>query len=219
MTNSSDPNDHLGEIGETFLGMLVGDVIAAFERIESDSSQAPRRDMIRTLFAAIEGCVWTYREHVRSVATSIEELPPLMELALTEVSYAVTETGEVVSQTRYVSLTAMIRLTTTLAQSLAPDLRVDFGGTGWSNLKQAIAIRNRLTHPKRKTDLDIGPADVETSWAALKWLLQTITEVMAATVKSQSSYLSEFRVLVDDLKNGNPDAVQAYRNALLTDEN
>jgi len=218
MKQAGGPKDGFDGLGETFLGMLMRDVVASLERVAVDNGQASRRDLIRTLFAAIEGSVWTYREHVRSVANDLVELSPLTALAFAEQSYVVTENGKVVGQPRYISLVAMIRLTTNLAQTLSPGLKVNFGSPGWSNLKHTIEVRNRLTHPKRKADLAIEPGDVATAWAALNWLLGIVTDVMSATVKSQADYVEEFRVLVDELKKGNPETLKAYRSALFSSD-
>lgn len=59
---------------EEFLGILMHDVLLAIQRRNLDDTQATRRDLIRTMFAAIEGASWEYREHVRSVATDLESL-------------------------------------------------------------------------------------------------------------------------------------------------
>ena len=86
-------------VRETFFGILTQDVILSMERQERSDTQATRRDFIRTMFAAIEGYVWKYREHVRSVISDIGTIPALTELALSETSYTVTENGKVEAQT------------------------------------------------------------------------------------------------------------------------
>ncbi|UVO55535.1 hypothetical protein [Sphingomonas sp. SUN039] len=200
-----------GELGETFLRMLMSDAVAALDRRETNDSQTARRDLIRTLFAFIEGAVWTYREHIREVAASVHgELPPATQLALAELTYSVSETGRVITQPKYLSLTAMIRMTTNLAGTIAPNLAVDFAGAGWSSLKRAVGIRNRVTHPKSKADLIIEPSDIVATWAAIRWVLGLVEGAMTATVQSQAEYLRELKELADDLRIGNPATLKEY---------
>lgn len=203
----------LDELGETFLGMLLGDVIAADERIKTLGDQASRRDFIRTSFAAIEGLVWTYRENVFSAAETLDELTPDLEFVFSEKSYVVTESGKLVSQPKYVSLTAMVRLTTNLAKTLSSDVVAEFGGEGWESLKKAVKIRNRLTHPKSRTDLIVDARDIDVCWTALLWLGELTTDVTQATLRRQTSHLKFLRAFVADLKSGHPLALELYEQA------
>lgn len=201
------------ELGETFLGMLMADVIAADARFKALGDQSSRRDFIRTSFAAIEGLVWTYRENVLSAAATLDELTLDLEFVFSEKSYAVTESGKLVSQPRYISLMAMVRLTTNLAKSLSSDVIAYFGGEGWESLKKAVKIRNRLTHPKSKADLIIDARDIDVCWTALLWLGEFTTDVAEVTLRRQTSHLRFLRAFVADLKSGHPLALQLYEEA------
>jgi hypothetical protein len=212
MIDERKPNDR-DELNKTFLGMLAHDLVVAIERAKAEQGQTSTRELIRTLFAAIEGIAWTFREHIRSVAESMDELSPLMAMALTEASYSVSENGKLIEQQRYVALPAMIRLTTNLAKSLCPKLDADFGGSGWASLKRAIAIRNRITHPKSLVDLNIDATDAATAWSGLLWLLSHVEHVMRATAVAQTDYLTELRALVPKLLAGDPAALRDYHTA------
>ena len=201
-------------VRETFFGILTQDVILSMDRQERSDTQATRRDLIRTMFAAIEGYVWEYREHVRSVISDIGTIPTLTELALSEMSYAVTENGKVVPQTRFITLTSMIKLISRLAQEQCPELQVDFTQTGWSDLQQAIKIRNRITHPKSRSDLKISLQDIAISQAGFFWILHFITTVMESTTAVLLQYSIDLRLLVDELKSGDPKALAEYKAAL-----
>jgi hypothetical protein len=109
------------QIRDSFAGILIQDVISALERLEEGGSQTNKRDLIRTLFAAIEGLVWIYREDVRSVANTIEPLSPIMELAFAEKIYSVDEKGILQEQKRFISIPAMIRLTSRVAEQICPE--------------------------------------------------------------------------------------------------
>jgi hypothetical protein len=208
------PKSEPREVRETFLGLLIGDVIAALERMGVDDSQAARRNLIRTMFAAIEGLVWELREHVRSIAKDIGELPALTELALTETSYAVSNRGEIVSQQRFLPLSVGVRLATLVAQQSSPALTSDFGARGWSDFNQSIIVRHRVTHPKTMTDLKIDQHEIDRAKSALAWLMRHVETVMRATLDTQKAYLADLNELADALIGGDPVALAQYREAM-----
>lgn len=201
------------ELRETFLGILSHDVIVCLDRREIDDSQATRRELIRALFAAIEGFVWWYRTHIHAIAVDIHEVPPLMAMALSETSYVVSENGALHEQVRFIPITSMIRLVTRLAGELNTELKVDFSGEGWSSLNQAIAIRNRITHPKSKTDLEITDEDIAKSEAGFFWLLDMVHDAMKASLTASQAYLSEFKSLAQKLSEGDPATLARYQAA------
>jgi hypothetical protein len=199
------------DLRETFFGILAFDVLVALERVEAHDNQTARRDLIRTLFAAIEGFVWEFRGHVREIADTVDEIPPLLAMALNEASYSVSESGKLVEQQRFIALPSMVRLATNLAQTLCHDLDVDFSVDGWVDLKRTIAIRNRITHPKSKADLNITTDDTKIAWSGFKWLLGHVAFVMETTITVQADYLRRFRILAEQLEAGDPIALEAYR--------
>ena len=204
----------INNLGKSFTRLLIEDVLDAYDRVAKRDDEGSRRHVVRTIFAAIEGEVWMCREHVRQTAAAMGYLTPLADLALREQNYSVTEAGEVVEQTRYVTLTASIRLTVKQAMVLAPGLLVDFGGHGWQQLKQALAVRHRITHPKQTAHLVISEDDLATARIAFEWVLAVVTEVMGAIISAQAEHSRDMRELLEQLKAGDPAALQAYRDAL-----
>ncbi len=201
------------EVRETFLGMLSYDVILSLQRMEQEDSQAARRDVIRTIFAAVEGYCEEYRDHVRSVAEDIEPFDDITKLALSETYYFVTEAGVVEQQRRFVPITSSIRLVTRLAKQISPEIEVDFSGSDWHRFRKAIAIRNRITHPKRPTDLSISDDDIKDVESAFFWLLDVISHVMAAMNEQAGRYLQFMRDFGNKLIAGDETALAPYEMA------
>jgi hypothetical protein len=204
-------------LNDSFMGMLIHDVIAALERREVNDDQTSRRDLVRTLFAAIEGLVWVYRENVRAVANDIDPLSPIMELAFAEKTYSVDEKGHVQEQQRFISMLAMIRLASRVAEKICPELKIDFGVSGWTDLQLAIKVRNRITHPKSLSDLNITKGDIEISESALLWLLKLMESVMTATLSASKQDYSEFILFAEKLRSGDEEALALYRAALMAE--
>lgn len=215
MPNDSSSYEIPQEVRETLFGMLSHDVILSLERKDQNDNQATRRDLIRTMFAAIEGYSQEYRNHVRSIVDDIEPLDPVTSLALSEKSYFISETGNVEIQLRYTPLPTMIRLVTKLASQICPQLQVDFSGSDWQNFRQATTIRNRITHPKKISDLTIADADIVVVQSAFFWLLSVITEAMAATNEAANQHLKIMTEFGNRLSAGDKDALKLYEAARL----
>jgi hypothetical protein len=204
-------DEPLDELRETFLAVLVADVIRAMER-EPDK-QSNRRDLMRASFAAIEGLVWVCRKHVEEVAKDVGEISPMTEMAFSDLTYKVTESGAIEPQTRFITITAMIKFTTKQAQKLSPELKLDFGVQGWTDLLAFIAIRNRITHPKTLPELHISDEDLKVLQSAFFWLLNLVGDVMESTTKVSAKYLAELREISALLISGDQKALALYRMA------
>ncbi len=202
------------DLGRTFLAQLIGDIIDCRQRLAAEDSDAGRRHLVRTVFAAIEGVVWTCREHVLAIASSMGTLQPLAGMALREQTYMVSERGDVVEQIRFVTLPAMLRLIAKQAQLIEPELTVRFDNSGWQNLKEAIVIRNRITHPKLVTDLAISDADVTIVNSGFTWTLATTEYIMASANLAHRWRNEDLRTLLGRLESGDPAALAAYQVAL-----
>jgi hypothetical protein len=215
MKRAEPVSKRLHEPNESFLRILTIDVILSQMRRAENDTQSNRRELVRTMFAAIEGYVWNYRDEVRSFAESMDDLPAAREFVLLEKSYFVTEAGTVKEQPRFLTLTAMIRLVTNVAQRLCPTLKVDFGDGGWANLKAAVKARHRITHPKTIADLTISDIDIATVDRGFCWVLETSTYVLTAALTEQKYHLFALESFFAELQAGDPIAVAAYEEQLL----
>lgn len=193
-----------------FIRILIEDVIGALALHEMDGSQSHRRHLIRALFTAIEGMVWTYREHVVGVAKSCDTLTFEEELAFSEVSYSVTSQGKIVELARFVPLLAMFRLTTKLAERLDQNLIVRFDDTGWEALRRTVEIRNRITHPKSEADLEISEPDLSTCRVGFDWLFELSLMAMESTNVAYRKFTEELGSILESLKRSDPDTIAAY---------
>jgi hypothetical protein len=197
-----------------FIRHLVEDVIAARQRLKYSETQTARRDVIRASIAAVEGAVWVGREHVRSALADLEKLAPVADLALRERTYFVSRDGVVKEQERSFPLLTAVRLIVDQAEIICPGLAVDFSAAGWSHLRQAIKIRNRITHPKPRVDLSITDQDLSIAASALSWLLRTVDYVMTRVNAALAEHVDEVREVVELLKAGDPAVLAEYEAAL-----
>lgn len=202
----------------SFTEMLVADVAAAMERFERSSSPSHMRDLVRTSFAAIEGTAWIFREHVIDAAESTYGLEPEEQAALRETSYQVSEKGKINAQLRFIPLLNSIRLIARIARRLAPESQIDFSEQGWDEVRRAVAIRNRITHPKSAMDLTLTETDAKVCVKAMFWFLNETTGVMQAMVKTRRDFLGEFQDVFAKLQAGDPATTALYEAICREDE-
>lgn len=200
-------------VANSFAGSLISDVIEALAAWNKQPSPARGRNLVRTVFSAIEGFSWLYRNHVTGVARDIDILTSEEEAALAEQVHSVSERGKIIRQSRFIPLTAMLRLTTRIAVRLDPALVVRFDGLGWQQLQDAAKIRNRIIHPKREVDLNVSEQDIATCLAAFEWLMTTAINGMGSAQAALKSHSQELQRLVEALKSGDKAALAEYQAA------
>lgn len=208
-----DASDWSDGLTEDFAIILLTDVAASMQRYASDLSEQAKREMVRTLFAAIEGFTWLYREHVIEAARSMARLTLEEEIALSEINYQVNEQGRIVEQPKYLSMLATFRLTTRIASRLSPELSVRFDTSDWDRLRSAVAVRNRVTHPKSRADLQISTQDLMAVQSAFHWLLSTAMGAMEETNAALRQHTADFHAVLAELRAGNPFVWAAYNAA------
>ena len=177
---------------DTFTHVLVGDVVAANKRLEQVDTPTHRRELIRTVFAAIEGLHWQLKQDVLRHAEVVTRLSPHEHAALMEETYSVDEKGAVRAQPRFLPLPTAIRLVVSIVKRYRPEYEVDFAHAGWANLRAAIDVRNRLVHPKALTELMVSDQEILQALSAFNWLLALVIEVLRETVSHRQTLTSRF---------------------------
>lgn len=193
-----------------FIGVLLDDVRRAHLRHSERDTSSSRRDLVRTVFAAIDGLGWSYREFVRDNLGELGHISPDEELALSEVSYSVTANGKVSRQRKFISTPAAIRLACRIVERVDPTNSFDFSGAGWADFIEAIEVRNRITHPKSIIDLDINNAELIACLDAFYWLMELVTGGMESCVRISRTQIEWTKGLIDDLNAGDPRAWADY---------
>lgn len=120
------------------------------------------RQLIRAAFAYIEAV--TFSVKARSAGRCMEQgidITPQERYFATDTEYEINEKGEVVETVAKISLARNIRFALAInrkAHGMAEPF--DASVEWWSCLRDAIRIRDRLTHPKMPGDLDVSGDDI-----------------------------------------------------------
>ena len=91
------------------------------------------------------------------------------------------------------------------------NFEVDCSHPGCERLKPAIAVRNRLTHPKSIGDLTVEVTEVAKAHTGFFWLLALVIEGMSAMNHNLAVHNADARDLLDRLKRSDPDAIDDYQ--------
>ena len=152
--------------------------IKLIEDSVSLSEPEGRRIAIRSVFAAVEILVADIS------ANLVDKLPPadieshdkkhkwFLELcALSNISYRINDKGQVqVEQPntplRNRALFALNMCARVTGTDLSPRSE-----EGWNEFLRATSIRNRITHPKDQTDLDVSAQEYDTVVKAFQWFV------------------------------------------------
>lgn len=120
------------------------------------------RQLIRAIFAYIEAVAFSVKASSawRCMGADIDITPQERYFAI-DTEYELNDRGEVVESTAKISLARNIRFALSLNRKahgvMAPfDASVEW----WSCLKEAIRVRDRLTHPKLPGDLDVSGDEI-----------------------------------------------------------
>lgn len=120
------------------------------------------RQLIRAIFAYIEAVTFSVKAWSagRCMETGIEITPQERYFA-TDTAYELNDCGEVVEAMAKISLARNIRFALAIhRKARRVEQPFDASVEWWSCLKQAIRLRDRLTHPKMPGDLDVSGEDI-----------------------------------------------------------
>lgn len=182
--SSRERGPNIRELGMTTLDQvddaidpLVRDVNESLEYLLRDErTQFWRRAHVRAVFALLEGWLFNMRRlalgraEVGLVAFSSGDIA-----LLNENSFEVDKHGELLVQPKFIPVEKMVKLVfRCLAHALNVRYKLDTSTDGWNAFKSALAIRNRITHPRRAADLTISDEEMETIEAMMHWF-RTVT--------------------------------------------
>jgi len=143
----------------------------AWSRRLKPRSQILRRAYIRALFAFVDGTLFGSKQFLLKVHQFLDAGVGTGDTALLrEEGYGLDRQGEVQVRAQYLSTPENVRFTFRMLYRVFRKLPLaNFGGKGWAAFREAVAIRNRITHPKRVVDFSVSPKDIKTVEDGVTW--------------------------------------------------
>jgi len=143
------------------LDTLVGDVELAHDKMDR-SSQPDRRSYVRAVFALIEGTTTAMKVLLLETqkVTGIE-LTAGEYAVLSEQAYSLSRSGAVKERPWFLPIAHNVRFTFRMLERLhGAQLEIDYRGGHWNSFHKAVAVRNRLMHPRCVVDCDVSDDDL-----------------------------------------------------------
>src|SRR2546421_5319446 len=174
--------------------VLFSDVKACTETLSMQSSAFGRRAYVRAMFAYVEGTIFSLKQVALIDADEAGINLTRAELSfLLEESYQLTDTGKAEARHNYgVRLAPNIRFVFNLVAriyNLAYELKVN--DSGWSSFREALEIRNRLTHPKTAADTVVSHNDFLLASQAFIWFQRNYTVLILSIIERLRSKICE----------------------------
>ncbi len=185
--------DHEGVNGQDFsqfLAALTSDVKRAADDLKRSDDQFHRRSYIRSVFSAIEGIIFLFKQlclEGAARATYVEFTSGEIALLKEEI-YSLQKNGTLSKQPRYMPIAENFRFSLAMYVRHFEDgirrykIPLDYSLTdgGWDALNQAVTIRNRITHPKRTKDLVVSQSEVSAVRKSFEWVYRSTMLHMCA---------------------------------------
>jgi hypothetical protein len=137
------------------------------------------RQLIRAVFAYIEAVTFSVKAWSAGYCLDHDiEITPQERFFATDTEYELNEKGEVAEAVAKISLARNIRFAIAMNRK-AHGITQPFDASAewWSCLKQAIKVRDRLTHPKMPRDLDVSGEDIINALRARQGFEQELLNV------------------------------------------
>ena len=151
--------------------VLSNDLIASGAELTKPNTQFRRRTLVRSFFAQVEGEAFLRKRFALEQREGGDVEFSAAEFAiLREEQYDLNNKGAVRTQQKFLKLADNLRFSfRAFAKAFGSSYSLDVSGSGWQSFKNAIDIRNRITHPKRLSDLNITEDNMKDIFAAIDW--------------------------------------------------
>jgi hypothetical protein len=141
------------------------------------------RQLIRSAFAYIEGAMFVLKiEASFNADEKSVELNLPQQHFIFEKDFDLNDKGEVVERTAKISLTKNIKFAfSVFAKANEVANTLDAGSEWWSKLKSSIKVRDRLTHPRFPSDLDVTPQELIATIKAKAGFDEALHEIISSS--------------------------------------
>jgi hypothetical protein len=178
----------LGDLTRPII-QFAKDVEEAEDTLDAEDSQYKRRVLARALFAMIEGTVYFLKQTTFSTGFSIRGKLKVGEfLLLLEETTELKSNGQIYTKKRFIPIEDNLKfLARMMNEVFGAELDLGVGTAAWREFQTALAIRNRITHPKSEEEFSISDSEVETMKRVQGWFCQ----ITADAVSGIASFVSK----------------------------
>lgn len=174
-----------GEYYESIVTILLEDV----ERLLAGGAEPPtepadRRAFVRAVFACLEGITHATKGLALSMFDDLGVTLTAAERALLlDEEYRLGDKGLAKVGVPYLKLKPHLSFAFGMVDRvIEPDVSVNHGSKEWSDLNVALERRNRLTHPRTASDLEVTDEELESTTHVFFWVMKKLTQSVLGSV-------------------------------------
>ena len=161
--------------------ILSSDLDAAIQYGRKENTPYAQRPMVRTWFALVEGLSYQLRQVTLATLQGTDFLSTSEPALLKEGRYSINSKGCSKTSEQFLpfpqSLLFSIRA---YIKNHGARFEADTKLAGWSAMLRSAKVRNRVTHPKSVTALELSEEDLRDVVEAAKWWKATMLGMFAA---------------------------------------
>jgi hypothetical protein len=150
-------------------------------KLHGENEQFWRRMLVRSFFAQVEGTCYRMKQYVKTAAPFFDhiQLSNQQKAKLDDLRYD-PENDRICQEESYIDLASNVIYSFEIfAEAHGDESAIDLDRgqqPRWASFKHSISLRNRVTHPKRAADLEIGNDEVSDLIEASEWYEARIAE-------------------------------------------
>lgn len=164
----------------------------ALGRVEPN--QFAHRTLIRTFFAYVEGLAFQLRQVTLATLADTSYLSAGELALLKEERFQLNHQGQPVPKENFQSVLPNLLFSIhCYVKNHGATYQADTAHNGWESIKKAIAIRDRITHPKSAHGLNISDEDIRQFIDGAAWWKRTLLEMFTACGEADDFFRSEGR--------------------------
>jgi len=164
---------------------LNADVVTAHAAVMQSGTEFNQRTLIRTYFAHIEGLAYQLRKVTLASLEGTEFLSDGDRAILKEERFQLSPQGSAEARDNFQTMLPTLLFSLRVyAKNHGATFVPRTGDNGWSCLRKAVDIRDRLTHPKSLADLVVTEKDGAIFAAGVKWWNDSLRELFAECEKA-----------------------------------
>jgi hypothetical protein len=176
-----------GEI-DTAIDELASDVEKALAMLQQKDTQFNRRLYVRSLFAYLEGFTYWIRQNAIEIDKIVFRKFGAMDwerhLLLHEDLPTIADNGKIERQRQKTSFKNRFAFSVRAYAEIVHCKDNLFSDNGWRQLQDALKVRNRLTHPKQSSDLDVSDDDVKACQEGYTWFANLVVKKFKESAKA-----------------------------------
>lgn len=172
---------------------LRADVTMSRKMVKKSTKPFWRRTLVRSLFACIEGI----NHRMKFVAMGMAEVNSVKlsraeHALLREEAYNLNDNGDAISSKSKLKTADNLLFTLrTTARASKSSYTIDKASENWYSFKEALKIRDRITHPKTSGDLVISDSELKAIQKTLNWYITSVKDVLSILKISLNYLLKE----------------------------